>query len=135
MLVLCDDANARDEENTRVSITRVMHGAMRRRCARANDDHAKSRSRDRFIHNHATDDDDNDDDDDDDDDDEDDDDKDGDIKHIIARVRDDARTRGRTEKSRSGVTSGDGQLLGSYPHTRALGTRVSRDGDKETRCE
>jgi hypothetical protein len=61
VLVLCDDANARDEENTRVSIMRVMHGAMRRRCARANDDHAKSRSRDDFIHNHATDDEDDDD--------------------------------------------------------------------------
>ena len=97
-----------------------------------NDDHAKSRSRDRFIHNHATDDDDDDDDNADKDDDEDDDDTDGDIKHIIARVRDDARTRGRTEKSRSGVISGDGQLffLSTHPSARDASFARRRQRDK-----
>ena len=116
MLVLCDDANARDEEDTRVSIMRVMHGAMRRQDARANDDHAKSRSRDDFIHNHATDDDD----DDDDDDDEEDDDDNEDAVNTSSYVYATTHARADAPKSRE-VTIGHGHL--GFLSTRARRAR------------
>ena len=119
MLVLCDDANARDEENTRVSIMRVMHGAMRRRCARANDDHAKSRSRDDFIHNHATDDEDDDDDEEEEEEEEEEDDDKEDAVNTSSYVYATTHARADAPKSRE-VTIGHGQL-------GFLSTRRARD--------